>query len=314
MSPTVALPASLLLAALCAPAGAISLADQSAAFTRGAQCAEPMPVAACLCAGLPCGVLVRLRLPVALAETASSGGAPAPGGGAGSSSLSATDNTAQAQVWSVPLRLVPGGEACWSACLPEPEPQSEAVPGEAPAQEIVPPPGCEAASPGGMALASSPSGPGPALAYASELDTLHWRTGCRDLARALLAGIRCRSGAMFGGNCLGAWGALYPRQMRDIGPDPLLHSAKTAVRAISLAHEPFRTLSFAPGPAGRLEQVEPSTSQCFRVGELPLPAPGSSPMPVRRARDGRHVWAWWHPHLCCISPQQVPGCMAAVSH
>jgi hypothetical protein len=313
--------ALVLLALVLAARAHGALPDLAEGFTRKARCVEPLPVAACLCAGIPCGVLVRLRLPLALVEVVRApgdsivAGAAPPAIATASSALSASDNTAEARVWSLSPRSLPGGDSCWSSCVQEPDPdeapETARRSGAGPASS-----GCSPALESALdAMGGSGGGSGASaisLAYDSTLDALHWRTGCRDLARALGSGLACLSGAQVGGGCLGAWGALYPRQMRDIGPDPVLHSAKTAVRAISLAHEPFHRLDFAPGRSGRLEQVAPGASACFRAGDLPLPD-SSSAMPVRRARDGRHAWAWWQPHLCCWDSQKFAACMAALA-
>jgi len=317
---------------LCAPgarAQSLTLAGVLASLVQDAACAEERIVGLCRCAGLPCGVRVECYVPVAIAETARGPGdswlagtldlagvmaVVAGAGSTASSSLSATDNTAEAHVWALPAGPIPGlpclgctaGSASAIALVSD---ATAAVCG--PADTVV-----RALGTAGAALA----GPFvPHLAYASELDLLNWRTGCRDLAnpstRTALSNVACAvpglqalAGAP-GASCLGQWGALLPRQMRDIGPPPPLYAAKTAVRAMSIAHEQLGTLDYPVDTDGKLQQIHPGHSACFRVGELPLPQWPSAAAPVQLSSDGRYAWLYWRKTACCIAPQAAQQCL-----
>jgi hypothetical protein len=283
------------------------------------QCAEATVVGACLCGPSPCGVRVVQFVPVAFVETV-----PAPGqsligavpsgasgaAGTGSSSLSITDNTAEAHVWALP-DVPPPGMPCPScspsraAASPAPVSGPDATTGVCgPAAQVV-----RAIAEGAAALAGPLL---PTLAYASELDAFNWRTGCRDLAAGgsslAATALACDAGADAQG-CLGRWGPLRPRQMRDIGPTPLLYSAKTAVRAMSIAREQLGTFRFPVDTAGRLQQAYPVRSACFGVGQLPLPqAPGSA-HPTVASADGRYGWIYWRRATCCLTPADAGLCL-----
>ena len=152
----------------------------------------------------------------------------------------------------------------------------------------------------------------PALAYASEVDWFNWRTGCRDLAEATatsaLSPLVCGADA---GNpaCIGRWGPLRPRQMRDIGPGPVLHSAKTAVRAMSIAREQLGSFPYAVDTRGKLQQVYPAASACFAVGQIPLPQTPAAQRPVVTSADGRYGWIYWRPTSCCVGLGNAAQCL-----
>jgi len=248
-----------------------------------------------------------MYVPVAFVETVRAPGdsllavtLPAPGpsdrGGTVSSSQSGLDNTAEVHAWLV-------SDAAWQlsgrppclVCRPS-DARSTPASSRAPADPL-----CDPASSVAAALATAlQSGFGwllPTLAYASELDAINWRTGCRD---------RLAFGAA--PTFLGRWGPLYPRQMRDLGTAPVVYSAKTAFRAISIARDQLATFPFAVDLAGRMQQAYPAESTCFDVGEQPLPQPPTAARPVHSSGDGRYGWFYWRPVSCCVGFQSLAQC------
>ncbi len=302
--------AAALLAAALLAAGARAQAGTAGGVGRflhpDALCADAHVVGQCLCAGAPCGLRVEQFVPVAFVETTRRPGDSLLAGalanllsptvaGTASSSLSDTDNTAEAHVWSLPAGPLPGVPCLGCAPLPVPA--------------------------GVAAVAAAAARVGmPTLVYASEVDAFNWRTGCRDLADPAIqvAALqwRCAAAAAAGFDagaappyCLGRWGLMVPRQMRDIGPTPPLYSAKTAMRAMSIAREQLGTLPYPVDAAGKLQQVYPAPSACFRVGQLPLPQAPDSPRPVVRSTDGRYAWLYWRRSSCCMGPGALHECL-----
>ncbi len=288
------------------PGGWAGLLDPAAA------CAAPQVIGICTCGGVPCGIRVRRYVPVAIVETVRSPGdslvaalpflpsAPGGFGATGSSSLSTTDNTAEAHVWTLADLPIPG----WSclACGPSAARVPAAPPTGGPAATIC---GTVTATDQALgAVAGALAAPGmPRLVYASEFDALNWRTGCRDGISALDA---FAAGAM---PMVGAWGALLPRQMRDIGPPPLRYSALTGVRAMSLARDQLGAFPFPVDTQGKMQQAYPVVSACFRVGRLPLPTAPASAMPAEPSSDGRYAWVYWRPVVCCVGASMQTQCL-----
>ncbi len=283
-------------------------------------CAAPQVIGICTCGGVPCGVRIRRYVPVAIVETVRSPGdsmiaampflpstfrdalAAASGLGAtGSSSLSTTDNTAEAHVWTLTDLPIPGLSCL--ACGPA----SALVPAAPPAGGGAVAAICGAVAATDQALAAAAGAlatPGmPRLVYASELDAVNWRTGCRDVASALAA---IAAGSI---PTVGAWGALLPRQMRDIGPPPRLASALTGVRAMSLAREQLGVFPFPVDTQGKMQEAYPVVSACFRVGRLPLPTAPAAAMPAEVSPDGRYAWVYWRPVVCCIGASMQAQCL-----
>ena len=259
----------------------------------------------CWCGQVPCGYRVLMYVPVAFVETVRAPGdslLPAPllglatadSLGTLSSSHSNLDHTAEVHAWLL-------GDAAWEMsgrppcllCRPS-DARSPPLPAQAPVD-----PTCDPASTVAAALANRLQ-PDlttllPALAYASEFDVLNWRTGCRDrLAIGLAPAV------------LGRWGPLYPRQMRDLGTSPVVYSAKTAFRALSIAREQIATLPFPADLVGRMQQAYPAVSTCFDIGQQPLPEASSSALPVHTSGDGRYGWFY-----CPSSPAWILGFRAS---
>jgi hypothetical protein len=299
---------------LAAPAAADPLFDALQLARRispDPACTRVQLQGPCWCGSVPCGYRLRMYVPVAFVETVRAPGdslleLPLPGltapGAAGtvSSSQSGLDNTAEVHVWRL-------SDSAWALSGQPPCLQCRPSDARAPA----PPPSAAAdgaCGPVSATVAAIAANIGstvaplvPALAYASEADEFNWRTGCRDL----MAIDSWTNPEPF---ALGRWGALYPRQMRDLGTPPVVHSAKTAFRALSIARDQLGTLPYPVDRLGRMQQAYPAVSTCFDVGEQPLPQAPGSPRPVQTSGDGRYGWFYWRPTTCCIDPHSLPRC------
>jgi len=303
------LPTLLLCAPLRVAAGPlVSPLELARRISPDPNCTRVQVQGLCFCGARPCGFRVRMYVPVALVETVRAPGdslLAVPGAGvpeaAGtvSSSHAALDNTAEAHAWLL-------GNTAWLfsgqlPCLPcQPSDARSPPPPPSSLSDVM----CDPASAVVQALTGSvQSGLGPplaSLAYASEADAVNWRTGCRDLLA-----IDTWSGQLAG---LGRWGSLYPRQMRDLGTAPVVYSAKTAYRALSIAREQLGTLPFPVDLAGRMQQAYPAVSTCFDVGEQPLPQAPASERPVATSGDGRYGWFYWRPVSCCVGFESLAHC------
>jgi hypothetical protein len=302
------LPAHLAAAPLASP---FELAHW---ISPDAACTRTQVVGLCWCGYTPCGYQLWMYVPVTFVETVRAPGdslltgqvpASAASQGTLSSSHSGLDNTAEAHAWLL-------GNAAWLlssplSCLRCRPSDARAPPPPAPAAADL---ACGTVSTVVAALAtnalSSISSALPTLAYASEADVLNWRTGCRDLFAF------DPSGALASAS-LGHWGALYPRQMRDLGTAPVVYSAKTAFRALSIARDQLGTFPFPVDLAGRMQQAYPAVSTCFDIGEQPLPQAPASDRPVQTSADGCYGWFYWRPVTCCVDFESLAHC-ASDSH
>ena len=265
----------------------------------------------CWCGMVPCGYRLWMYVPVAFVETVRAPGdsllaLPLPGApaaeaaGTVSSSHSGLDNTAEVHVWQLSdsAWMVSGQPPCLQ-CRPS-EARVPAPPPSAVADSI-----CGPASAAVAAITanvtSSVGSVVPALAYASEADEVNWRTGCRDLL-AIDSWLDGESAT------LGRWGVLYPRQMRDLGTPPVVYSAKTAFRALSIARDQLGTLPYPVDRVGRMQQAYPAVSTCFDIGEQPLPQAPGSVRPVQTSGDGRYGWFYWRPTTCCVDLNSLSQC------
>jgi len=106
-------------------------------------------------------------------------------------------------------------------------------------------------------------------------------------------------------SCIGSWGPLFPRQMRERGLNPIAASAKTAYRAMSLARTSFGTMAFPLGIEGKMQQVYPTVSQCFHPGE---PLPQVTGKPAMLSPNGVYGWVYWRPGTCCVPKGGAGGC------
>jgi hypothetical protein len=306
----------------------------------------------CSKGGINVGYLINMFVPVAFVETVGKPGdsllavpnfssllASVAGIGlsVGQSNHSAMDNTFEAKVWTLPdtvMTLSPILPKC-IVCMP-----SDAVD----LVTAMPPPstsGCEALDAVTARMASflqgMPSIPFmPSLSYATEMDTVNWRTGCRDTSLTNLLqsnAFTCTAAAVAGqagsviskisgsnplakyfGNdsCIGTWGALFPRQMREVGNIAQIASAKTAYRALSVAKTQFGAVKFPVDLNGKLQQAYPAVSACFHPGDSPLPMVPLSAKPVVTSSDGAYGWIYWRPVTCCVSFTSLKKC--ALSH
>ena len=329
----VAIAALLAFSFRAATAAALGPLDLARRISADPACTRSQVLGLCWCGAAPCGYLVRMYVPVAFVETVRSSAdslvlgaslaAPAAADTV-SSSQSALDNTAEAHAWllSDAAWLVAKGVPCMRC---QPSDARSPPPAPSTAADFA----CGSTSAVLTALASSAASSFTsvltALVYASEPDAVNWRTGCRDLvcAQDWLTQVAACTPSAVGSEqstvatgtpaCVGQWGALYPRQMRDLGTAPVVYSAKTAYRALSVARDQLGTLAFPVDLAGRLQQAYPVTSTCFGVGEQPLPSVQSSGQPVQISADGRYGWFYWRPVSCCIGFDSLAHCGAGTA-
>ena len=305
------------LSSLTSPAGLL------AGLYAEAACAQPEVIGPCYCGPIACGLRVRRYVPVAVVETTRAPGdtllglqmpSLPYGGGTASSSLSTTDNTAEVHVWSLPDGMAPG-----LSCLTC-GPSAARLPAQAVDVAALLCGPAAAVAQATQSAAAALAGPWlPTLAYASEIDAINWRTGCRDLvapqpkgiSRLLVCtGLSAAPATGSDAGCLGAWGPLLPRQMRDIGPPPLLFSAKTAVRAMSIARDQIGDFPYPVDTDGKMQQVYPAVSACFRVGQLPLPQLPDAARPALPSADGRYAWIYWRQATCCVGFSAARQCLS----
>jgi hypothetical protein len=322
--------ACALATAVLLPGGAQAQTGMLALIQKGAAdptCAQVQVLGPCFCGPVPCGLRIAQYVPVAFVEITKAPGdslfapaaAPAVAAqflGTASIDRTGTDNTAEAHVWLIPDDALPAGlcPGCRPSNARLPAPPSDLAGPMCGASEAV----AQALS--GQAAAFSSATPAgawlPHLAYATEADALNWHTGCRDLAAAALPDWPACPGGLAGAalapldpNCLGAWGPLKPRQMRDLGPTPVLYAAKTAVRAMSIARTQLGSFPYPVDILGNLQQVYPAVSSCFAVGQLPLPATALPSV------DGRTGWIYWRPTTCCVKASNVAAqCLRSAVH
>jgi hypothetical protein len=269
-------------------------------------CTRTQVLGLCWCGPNPCGYQIHMFVPVAFVETVRGPGDSLLGlpllaeaaAGTLSSSQSELDNTAEAHAW------VLGDAAWWLSGQP---PCLRCQPSAARSPPLAPP-GADALCGPASAVAAALAGAGassgsllPWLAYASEADSLNWRTGCRDLSAIDSWPLADSAG-------LGKWGPLYPRQMRDLGTPPVVYSAKTAYRALSIARDQLGTFPFPVDPSARMQQAYPAVSTCFDIGAQPLPQAPFSDRPVQTSGDGRYGWFYWRPVTCCVGFQSLAQC------
>ncbi|MBU2734591.1 hypothetical protein HAQ00_02375 [Acidithiobacillus caldus ATCC 51756] len=167
----------------------------------------------------------------------------------------------------------------------------------------------------------------PIPEYFSELDMLNWRTGCRDLSitkmlrsNAFTCGAENATRGVDGLSkkiqgivgkdaCIGSWGPLYPRQMRDIGPTTTIASAVEAYRGMSEAATVFHTMSAPLNLQGKMQEAYPHVSGCFKVG--------TSIKKVTKMTKGSHSgnygWVYWVHTTCCVPFTRYESCIARMA-
>jgi|SRR5579871_1575989 len=301
-----------------------------ARINRSWQCTDYTIIGLCYCGPVPCGFQVVQYVPAVFAETTRTPGETMTAtldfsqAAAAAAELvieghtrqihqSGMDNTFEAHVYAMPEHLVQLANACTSCKLSS---------AQLPAAVSGWPRGAGdgfcgsidhvVAALGGLADAGGMNGYAPSLRYASEVDALQWRTGCRDLSLVNLLsanGWTCtaQGSAGFLGTpeplarllgedaCIGLWGPNFPRQMRTRGPDEVRAAAIAAYRAMSLARTDLQTLNYPVDTLGKMQQAYPAISQCVRVG-----ASATLPSDMRRSPDGAYGWIYWRPAVCCV--------------
>ena len=156
--------------------------------------------------------------------------------------------------------------------------------------------------------------------YNSSRDTGNWETGCRDTEAAQKDSLKQMMACAFDSmsfsttsmqnstseNCLGAWGALYPRYMYTKGSSELIGSAKIAYRAAHLAGNELNKMPPVYKAQAELQQADPKKSGCFSIGMTPLIVDLLS----RVSNDGQYAWIYWMRIGCCMD---TSGCSAGGS-
>ncbi len=294
-------------------------------------CAQRVVVGTCWCGPVPCGWRVVQYVPTTFIETvrqpgetllasfgtamstaAGAGGRPASGqlnGQTRQTHQNGRDSTFEAHIVSMPERLVQIRNGCTSCRL------STAQVPATPSPDSLPGSTCGDTSIIGQGVTDIASGQSTTagismpLHYASEVDALNWRTGCRDVAAQRVTGrpgASCDNGFDSRGSgaamtpdsvnaCIGRWGPLYPRQMRTRGPEERLSSAIATYRALSIARNDLGTYPYPVDTSGLLQQAYPAVSACLPVGSAPVLPPD-----VLRSPDGAYAWIYWRLTTCCI--------------
>lgn len=167
----------------------------------------------------------------------------------------------------------------------------------------------------------------PIPEYFSELDSLNWRTGCRDFSIMKIlksnaftcsaesgtkgiGGLSKKIQGIIGKDaCIGDWGPLYPRQMRDIGPSNVIASATEAYRGMSEAATVFGTMTAPLSLSGKMQEAYPKVSKCFH--------PGASIKKVtsetKGSKDGNYGWIYWVHTSCCVPFTKYEQCVARMA-
>ncbi len=123
------------------------------------------------------------------------------------------------------------------------------------------------------------------LKYMSEVDVLSWRKGGIDLPLTIHVGV---------------WGPLNPRTGYSINFSPLVHSALTSIRAISVASDPTSNhivtsrLNFGPDlTRDKIQMCFPYKTSCTPLGA------NLSFWDSYQSQSGQYVWVYWRYRECC---------------
>lgn len=253
-------------------------------------------------------------------------------GNTGQSRLSLTDNTWDVHVYAIPDGLVnlaglgPPNMVCTPSDITFPDPAA----GASGASSLLDTAACGGVNTAAQKMSQSIASTfdqaagqalcAPSPRYFSELDVPNWRTGCGDVSLSNLmtsnaftctaqslanfAGAGEQFAGLIGADaCVGAWGPLFPRQMRDVGLTGATSAAKAAYRALHLARKTYGTLLTPVGLEGRMQQVQPGASMCFSPGQAPPLAT------TVNSTDGAYAFVYWHPATCCVPKGRVPACL-----
>ena len=272
-------------------------ADVVSRISSSPTCSARVVTGVCYCGAVPCAYRVSQFVPASFIETTRFPGESMLAGfdlmamgSSGAAALAQTrqthangkDSTYEVHVFSMPERLVQLHNGCQSCKI-----SSARVPAQPSPMAAINMCGTEMLS---TALGAAVEGSFETLgvtmtpAYLSELDFLNWRTGCRDLTLQNLfergvANCAITASVDVGGTlvqslegdpCIGAWGPLYPRQMRSLGPDEVRSSAIAAYRGMSVARTDLGNFPFPVDIAGKFQQAYPAVSSCVQAG-----APGA---------------------------------------
>ncbi len=305
-------------------------ADVVSRISSSPTCSARVVTGVCYCGAVPCAYRVSQFVPASFIETTRFPGESMLAGfdlmamgSSGAAALAQTrqthangkDSTYEVHVFSMPERLVQLHNGCQSCKL-----SSARVPAQPSPMAAINMCGTEMLS---AALGAAVEGSFETLgvtmtpAYLSELDFLNWRTGCRDLTLQNLfeRGVaKCAITAsvdvggtlvqsLEGDPCIGAWGPLYPRQMRSLGSDEVRSSAIAAYRGMSVARTDLGSFPFPVDVAGKFQQAYPAVSSCVQAG-----APGALPTDMLRSSDGAYAWIYWRPTTCCVPFDSVSNC------
>lgn len=337
--------AALATAASCSMAAPISAsAFNLMTAINWSNCSKPMIVGVCG-APVPWGYIVSEWLPTNFDATVKTPGyflVPGVGsvvaglfgqvlGHTEQISSNGTDNTFEVHIWGLTnkiLDLSSGTAACFGCSLSSAEMGIEYNAGSGGKESPVSKTCGDSSVIEGKALSAMdkmlskiPYMPIPQ--YFSELDELNWRTGCRDLSLTKMlksntftcgaegatngiGGLSSSIKGLVGNNaCIGAWGPLYPRQMRDIGPNNVIASATEAYRGMSEAATVFKTMKAPLNLSGKMQEAYPSTSKCFNPGAS-IKKVTSETTP---SKNGNYGWIYWVHTACCVPFAKYEACV-----
>lgn len=278
--------------------------------------------------GRPGGILLVVPTAALAVQALAKEGAASIGAYTSSSAQVDTTITSEAHVWSMPRNLWKIPSAGLACVMPKRTPSKHVGTDSAAVAKVKSLCTGSAASVNTFNASSSSANNSdsaiPSLYYASELDALNWRTGCRDasIIKTLKNGpVACAARAvagemnplssvssgikdLTGDGCVGYWGSLYPRQMMSVGNAIRIASALTSYRALSLARTAMETMPYPVNVHGRMQQVYPKESLCFNPGQHgPLKAYGAG-----TSKDGKYGWVYWAPFVGCVKWSQMASC------
>jgi hypothetical protein len=167
----------------------------------------------------------------------------------------------------------------------------------------------------GMALAKSGSA---LLVYSSEVDILHWRSGCRDMDDSF-TGMNLASPLACGGQgiaeklgasdlsdvCVGEWGPRYPRQYMSLGTTEPIGTGLSSARALDLA---VKTIQIGKWKLGsktvKYQQLYPDRGSCFKEGQ----SIAKTEKDMQFSKDGRYAFLVWIYQKCNVEYAEMYAC------
>lgn len=160
------------------------------------------------------------------------------------------------------------------------------------------------------------------LVYDTEIDTINWRSGCRDLLASLnpLTAATCVAenvASSFDASidssdgadqkCVGSWGPLKPRQMKSHTTE-IVAAAYAGYRALHIARYAIGSTGWDVGSKGKMQHVYPTSDTCFRAGQGALDIET-----VPASTDGKYGFVWWVRVGCCVSRASAITCSATTA-